>query len=338
MKKYLSLITIIFILMVYSITGYKVFGEEFIIPIIPIRYDEWELSYNATHDVTHYIHSFSVGDTVFTQLKAKIYQKHWAYGYLISQGYKPYRDGTNLIINVSIGIDLSKIFDMYYPIYYNIYRYPSWEVFNYSFRENYINIPAFRTEIKRLADFLDRSGVIYSTTDYSITFNSVLSNNIIMVNYLQKVKKHLEKSIFMQTLSNLGIANKKWQWRFNNYTTKFKFQVGKRKFKYELKFVNSETGGILLNKYELEQFQAFLDKKKINLKLSEHIKAEADDVEASVIKYYMYSYHGYTSLYEYNLNTEYEYKHYAYYWQKYKNERGEEAKYCILQLKDFIIE
>ena len=33
MKKYLSLITIIFILMVYSITGYKVFGEEFIIPI-----------------------------------------------------------------------------------------------------------------------------------------------------------------------------------------------------------------------------------------------------------------------------------------------------------------
>ena len=329
--KLLRLITIIFMLM-----GYKAFSEEFIIPIIPVKYYGGKLSYNATHDVTHYIHSFSVGDTVFTRLEAKIYQKHWAYEYLISQGYKPYRDGTNLIINVSIGIDLSNIFDMYYPIHYNLYSYSSSLFFNYSFRENYINIPAFRTEIKRLADFLDRSGVIYSIKDYSITFNSVLSNNIVMVNYLQKVRKHLEKSVFMQTLSNLVMTNK--YWHVDNYSTKFKFQVGNRKFKYKLKFVNSETGGILLNKYELEQFQAFLDKKKINLKLSEHIKAEADDIEASVINYYMYRYHSVHTVYEYNLNTEYEYRHYKYYWQEYKNEKGEEAKYCILQLKDFIIE
>ena len=328
--KLLRLITIIFILMVYTITGYKAFSEEFIIPIIPVKYYGGELSYNATHDVTHYIHSFSVGDTVFTRLEAKIYQKHWAYEYLISQGYKPYRDGTNLIINVSIGIDLSKIFDMYYPIHYNLYRYSSSLFFNYSFLENYINIPTFRTEIKRLADFLDRSGVIYSTKDYSITFNSVLSNNIVMVNYLQKVRKHLEKSVFMQTLANLGMTNKYW-----HDSTKFKFQVGNRKFKYKLKlkFVNSETGGILLNKYELEEFQAFLDKKKINLKLSEHIKAEADDIEASAIYYYYISGH-----YEYNLNNEYAYRYYKYYWQEYQNKRGEEAKYCILQLKDFILE
>ena len=310
--KLLRLITIIFVLMVHAITGYKAFSEEFIIPIIPVKYYGGKLSYNATHDVTHYIHSFSVGDTVFTRLEAKIYQKHWAYEYLISQGYKPYRDGTNLIINVSIGIDLSNIFDMYYPIHYNLYSYSSSLFFNYSFRENYINIPAFRTEIKRLADFLDGSGVVYSVYDLSKTFNSVLSYNIEAINYLQKFRKYYEESAFIQKIKNFEYYNERFD--------KWKFKVGKKKFKYYIRRGDVKTGEIYLSESGLNHFQEFLDKKKINLKLSEYIKHETTDMEAALI----YCGYSWNDLKSYQTLTNY-------------FESGEKVKYYILDLKDFVI-
>lgn len=97
--KLLRLITIIFIL-----TGYKAFSEEF---IIPLRYNtSGELLSNGTH----YIHSFSVGDTVFTQYKIKVYQSYEYFNAMLRNGYKPYREGTNLFIDVSQGFDLRDVF------------------------------------------------------------------------------------------------------------------------------------------------------------------------------------------------------------------------------------
>lgn len=312
-KRIFCLITSIFIL-----TGYKIFCEEF---IIPIKYD-----YNGKllSNATHYIHSFTVGDTVFTQYKMKVYQSHEFFNILLYNGYdKPYRDGTNLVINISAGV---KLHDLFYLSSIGIFVETPIILNRYSFYENYINNPSFRMEIKRLADFLDRSGVVYSVNDLSKTFNSALSNNITMINYLQKIQTYLEKSYFMQTISNLDILDGA------DFNTKTKFKIQKKKFKYDFGgYCNSSTGGVLLSEYKLEQFQMFLDKKKINLKLSEYIKAEADDIEKVIISL------GYIDA---DLNSELEYKDIIGEFERLDELRKKgfrEYKYYILDLKDFII-
>lgn len=297
MKKNLSLITIIFILMVYSITGYKVFGEEF---IIPIKYDsDGKLFSNATH----YIHSFSVGNTVFTQYKIKFHQSYKYFNAMLHSIYKPYREGTNLFIDVSSAFDLRNVFstDLIPIRFYDL-------IYTYSFFYNYINNPVFRTEIKRLANFLDRSGVVYSVYDLSETFNSVLSNNIEVINYLQKFRKYYEESAFIQKIKNF------------EYYYKWKFKVEKKKFKYDISIGDVKTGQIYLNKSELYHFQEFLDKKKINLKLSEYIKYETTDIEAALI-HCKYSWNNLKSYQELT----------NYFEGKWK------TKYYILDLKDFVI-
>ncbi len=295
-KQIFCLITSIFIL-----TGYKIFCEEF---IIPIKYD-----YNGKllSNATHYIHSFTVGDTVFTQYKMKVYQNHYLYEYFVySEGHKPYRDGTNLIVNVSSGAKLTDIFDM--SRRQKIYFFET-----YSFHENYINNPAFRMEIKRLADFLDRSGVVYSVRDYSITFNSILNDNAKAINYLQKMKKYYEESSFIQTIRNY-------------IPYRWKFRVEKKKFRYPLtrgysSIGNRETGQLFFTEEKLNEFQKFLDKKKINLKLLEHVKIEADNIEAALLSQDI----GWSTIESYQILTNY-------------FESGKKVKYYILDLKNFIIE
>lgn len=295
-KRIFCLITSIFIL-----TGYKIFCEEF---IIPIKY-----GYNGKllSNATHYIHSFTVGDTVFTQYKMKVYQNHYLYEYFVySEGYKPYRDGTNLIVNVSSGAKLTDIFDM--SERRKIYFFET-----YFFHENYINNPAFRIEIKRLADFLDRSGVVYSVRDYSITFNSILNDNIEAINYLQKMKKYYEESYFIKTIHSY-------------IPYRWKFKVEKKKFRYPLtrgysSIGNRETGQLFFTEEKLNEFQKFLDKKKINLKLLEHIKVEADNIEAALLSQNI----SWGTIESYQILTNY-------------FESGKKVKYYILDLKDFIVE
>ena len=292
--KLLRLITIIFILM-----GYKVFCEEF---IISLRYNtSGELLSNGTH----YIHSFSVGDTVFTQYKIKVYQSYEYFNAMLHNGYKPYREGTNLFIDVSQGFDLRDVFSTRDTISIS---FSGFLFTQYSFFYNYINNPTFRTEIKKLADFLDRSGVVYSVYDLSETFNSVLSNNIEVINYLQKFRKYYEESAFIQKIKNF------------EYYYKWKFKVEKKKFKYDISIGDVKTGQIYLNKSELYHFQEFLDKKKINLKLSEYIKYETTDIEAALI-HCKYSWNNLKSYQELT----------NYFEGKWK------TKYYILDLKDFVI-
>ena len=76
----------------------------------------------------------------------------------------------------------------------------------------------------------------------------------------------------------------------------------------------------------------FLDKKKINLKLSEYIKAEADDIEKVIISL------GYIDA---DLNSELEYKDIIGEFERLDELRKKgfrEYKYYILDLKNFIIE
>lgn len=306
--KLLRLITIIFML-----TGYKAFCEEF---IIPLRYNtSGELLSNGTH----YIHSFSVGDTVFTQYKIKVYQSYEYFNAMLRNGYKPYREGTNLFIDVSQGFDLRDVFSTRDTI---LVSFSGFLLTRYSFFYNYINIPAFRTEIKRLADFLDGSGVVYSVYDLSKTFNSVLSYNIEAINYLQKFRKYYEESAFIQKIKNFEYYNERFD--------KWKFKVGKKKFKYYIRRGDVKTGEIYLSESGLNHFQEFLDKKKINLKLSEYIKHETTDMEAALI----YCGYSWNDLKSYQTLTNYfersiKPKSYI---DSYK------PKYYILDLKDFVIE
>lgn len=314
MKKYLSLITIIFILMVYSITGYKVFGEEF---IIPIKYnDKGEL---LSNDI-QYIHSFSLGNSIYTYYEAKVSQTYSYYQQLIYNGLKPYRDGTNFFIDISIGFDLYDLFDL--RGYGMFVFYMGLPLNRYSFECNYTNSPTFRKQIKKLADYLDESGVVYSTMDYSKTFNSVLSNNIMIINYFQKIRTHLQKSSFMQEFLDMEKLY---------FNTKTKFKVGKKKFKYQLIRRNASTGRVVLSAGGLEAFQEFLDKKKINLKLSEYIKDETDDIETAIIDLDLNiddhcNQNAYDKLIN-KLNS----------LEKWRKEGFGEHKYYILDLKDFVI-
>ena len=313
MKKNLSLITIIFILMVYSITGYKVFGEEF---IIPIKYNyNGELLSNATH----YIHSFSLGNNIYTYYRMKLYKNHPSFeGVVLTTYNEPYRDGTNFIVDVDTMISLRDIFYMRSD-YVLIRDFPP---IYYSFHENYLNNPSFRKEIKRLVDFLDRSGSIYDKYDLSITFNDVLNERIKAVYYLEDMYKYYKNSDFI----------KKWHESYYGYY-KWKFQVGKKKFRYGKITGNIKIGEIFLSESSLNEFQAFLDKKKINLKLSEHIKYEADDIESGI--FYAFTkgkVRDGMGTFDFRWKTIYGYRILTNYF-----EGNKKTKYYILDLKDFVI-
>ena len=223
-----------------------------------------------------------------------------------------------MFIDVSQGFDLRNVFSTRDTI---LVSFSGFLLTQYSFFYNYINNPAFRTEIKRLADFLDESGVVYSVYDLSKTFNSVLSYNIEAINYLQKFRKYYEESAFIQTRDN-------FQYYIEGFD-KWKFKVGKKKFKYYIRRGDVKTGQIYLSESGLNHFQWFLDKKKINLKLSEYIKHETTDMEAALI-YCGYSwndlksYQELTNYFERSINP----KNYI---DSYK------PKYYILDLKDFVI-
>lgn len=294
--KLLRLITIIFMLM-----GYKAFSEEF---FIPIKYDSLG---NKISNSTHYIHCFTRGNTIFTIYEMKIYEQHPLFKVVIyGTDNKPYRDGTNLIVEVEKMLSLSDIFYMY-----GRYLITDIPATYYSFYKNYINNPAFRMEIKRLADFLDKSGAVYNKYDLSITFNDVLNERIKTVYYLNDMYKYY-----------CGDFIKK----YNNYRTyyKWKFQVGKKKFRYWISRGDIEIGEFVLSEGSLNEFQKFLDKKKINLKLSEHIKYESNEKEAGLIYVFDKIAVDFSSIYTYRELTNY-------------FESGEKVKYYILDLKDFVI-
>lgn len=239
-------------------------SEEFIIPI-KYGYQGQELK-----DGTYFIRLMTISNKVFTKAINLINQNHWAFKSLSypGTGYNAYRDGTNLILDISVPFDtpsLMSTFSSFHSVSVGMISF-----YHYSFYYNYLSNDTFRKEIKRLADFLDENGAVFSVHNPNDTYNSVLSNSIYEVNYIVKYINYEKQSEYVKQLKE-----------FDYIDYKLKFQIGKTKFKYEINRFKS-PGQVELTEGELKQFQAFLVKKKIDINLLDYVIMKTDDIESAL--------------------------------------------------------
>lgn len=271
MRKRLLFITLIIVFL-----SSKMFSDEFVISIkygyqgseefiIPIKYGHLG---EELKDGTYFIRSKVIGNKVFTRAINLINQNHWAFKTLSypGTGYSTYRDGTNLILDISVPFNASSLMSTFSS--FNVKARISF--YYYSFYYNYLSNDTFRKEIKRLADFLDENGAVWSMHYLNDTYNSVLSNSIYMVNYTVKYIDYKEQSQYIKHLKE-----------FDYIDYKLKFQISNTKFEYEIDRFKS-PGQVELTEWQLEQFQSFLVKNKIDINLLDYVIMKTDDIEKAL--------------------------------------------------------
>lgn len=269
---------LLFITLIIIFISGKIFSEESFISlkygyqgseefIIPIKYGSQG---QELKDGTYFIRLITIGNKVFTRAINLINQNHWAFKTLSypGTGYSAYRDGTNLILDISVPFNTASLVSTFSS--FHVVATRSISFYYYSFYYNYLSNDTFRKEIKRLADFLDENGAVWSMHYPNDTYNSILSNSIYMVNYTVKYINYKEQSQYMKHLKEL---------EYIDY--KLKFQIGNTKFEYEINRFKS-PGQVELTEWELEQFQAFLVKKKIDINLLDYVIMKTDDIEKAL--------------------------------------------------------